>query len=61
MVSESLLLGHPLDLILAIAAKAEKVRPRPEHVADAWVNQDQGHEAYFFENVGTGSERRRMI
>ena len=43
-----------LDLILATATKHEANRPRPEDVADAWVDQVQGHEAYFFENVQHG-------
>lgn len=42
------------DVILATATKAEKDRPRPEDIADAWVNQNQGHERYFFENVRHG-------
>jgi len=43
-----------VDLILGIATKAEATRPRPEDIADAWIDQDQGHERYFFENVRHG-------
>ena len=43
-----------VDVILGLATKAESMRPRPEEVADAWIDQDQGHEHYFFENVRHG-------
>ncbi|HEX9631948.1 MAG TPA: hypothetical protein VGA02_05735 [Gemmatimonadales bacterium] len=40
--------------MLATATQGECTRPTPEVVADAWVDQDQGHEKYFFENVRNG-------
>lgn len=43
-----------VDLILATATRAERNHPHPEEIADAWVNQNQGHERYFFENVRHG-------
>lgn len=43
-----------VDLILATATRAEKVRPGPIEVADAWLGQHAGHERYFFENVRHG-------
>jgi len=43
-----------VDLILATATKADATRPHAEDVADAWINQNQGHERYFFENVRHG-------
>ncbi len=43
-----------VDLILATATKAEKERPAPNAIADAWVDQSGGHERYFFENVRHG-------
>jgi hypothetical protein len=43
-----------LDVIFATATKAEATRPLPADVADAWINQDEGYESYFFENVRHG-------
>lgn len=43
-----------VEVILATATKADTARPLPEDIADAWINQDQGHELYFFENVRHG-------
>jgi hypothetical protein len=43
-----------LDLILATATQAESTPSTPEKVADAWIEQDEGQEAYFFENVRYG-------
>ena len=43
-----------MDLILATATRAEETPPRAEEVADAWINQEQAHERYFFENVRHG-------
>lgn len=43
-----------VDLILATVTKADENLPRPEEIADSWINQDQGHERYFFENVRHG-------
>jgi hypothetical protein len=43
-----------IDLILATATRAETIRPTPESVADAWVQQSNGHERYFFNNVRYG-------
>lgn len=42
-----------IDIILATATKATG-RATPEEVADAWLNQDGGHEGYFFKNVAAG-------
>jgi len=46
--------GPSFDLILATATQAESRLQTPDQVADAWVEQDEGHEAYFFENVRHG-------
>ncbi len=43
-----------LDVILATATKANEKRPCPNDIADAWIDQNQGHELYFFENVRHG-------
>lgn len=43
-----------LDLILATATEADKQRPHPKDIADAWSNQDAGNEHYFFENIRNG-------
>lgn len=43
-----------IDLILATATRAETSRPTLESVADAWVQQSNGHERYFFNNVRHG-------
>ena len=43
--------ANDLDMVLAIATKAEPTLPTPTEIADAWINQDCGHERYFFENV----------
>jgi len=43
-----------VDVLLATATKAEKKRPSPEDIADAWVDQKDDHERYFFENVRHG-------
>jgi len=43
-----------VDVILATATRSDENLPRPEDIADAWINQDQGHERYFFENVRCG-------
>lgn len=40
-----------VDVILATATKAECKIPTPEQVADAWIDKNNGHESYFFENV----------
>ena len=37
-----------------LATKADPTRPSPEDVADAWINQRDGRESYFFENVRCG-------
>ncbi len=42
------------DMILATATKAEATRPTVTEIADAWINQNQGHERYFFENIRHG-------
>jgi hypothetical protein len=42
------------DVILATATKPDDVLPTPDVIADAWVNQRDGHEVYFFENVRHG-------
>lgn len=39
------------DVLLATATSAAGEIPTPDQVADAWVTQDGGHEAYFFNNV----------
>jgi len=43
-----------VDVILSTATQAEKTLPTAEEIADAWINQDSGHERYFFENVRHG-------
>ena len=43
-----------LDIVLATATRAEATRPTAIEIADAWVNQNAGHERYFFENVRHG-------
>lgn len=43
-----------VDLILAIATKAEATCPSAEDIADAWLGQEKGYERYFFENVRQG-------
>jgi hypothetical protein len=40
-----------VDVVLATVSRAEDVRPKPEDIADAWIDQNRGHERYFFENV----------
>jgi len=48
--------GRPadVDVVLATATKAEANRPTATEIADAWVDQNNGHERYFFENVRHG-------
>lgn len=48
--------GTPVaaDVILATATRAEPSWPTSEEIADAWVQQNQGHERYFFLNVQNG-------
>jgi len=43
-----------VDLILATATKADDKRPSPKEIANAWVNQNQERDVYFFENVRYG-------
>lgn len=43
-----------LEVLLATATEPDATRPLPEEVADAWIDQNQGHERYFFENVRHG-------
>jgi hypothetical protein len=43
-----------LDVLLATATRPEKTRPSPKDVADAWANQESGHEKYFLRNVEHG-------
>lgn len=40
-----------LDFLLATATRRECTRPTAEAIADAWADQKDGHERYFFENV----------
>lgn len=40
-----------LDFLLATVTRRACTRPTPEAIADAWINQNAGHERYFFENV----------
>lgn len=42
------------DVILAAATKGESINPDAHEVADAWVDQSGGYEAYFFENIRHG-------
>ncbi|HZT35030.1 MAG TPA: hypothetical protein VFA15_03850 [Nitrososphaera sp.] len=42
------------EIILATATKGKSIQPTPEQVAEAWINQDNGYEEYFFENVKHG-------
>ena len=50
--------GAPLeiDLVLATATKPrpETSRPEANEIADAWIEQDDGNEQYFLENVANG-------
>ncbi len=43
-----------VDLILATATKPDGKRPSPKNIADAWNNQNNGHERYFFQNIRHG-------
>jgi hypothetical protein len=45
-----------VDIILAIAtmARPENERPSPRDVAKAWIDQKEGHERYFLDNVRHG-------
>lgn len=43
-----------VDSILATATRPENKRPNSNEIADAWVDQNEGHERYFFENVRHG-------
>ena len=49
-----------VDIILTTATKAEATRPTATEISDAWVDQSDGHERYFFENIRHGI-RRPMI
>lgn len=40
-----------LDFVLATANQRECTRPSAEAIADAWIDQQEGHERYFFENI----------
>jgi hypothetical protein len=64
-VNENGLLGIPwpaaisgapddVDVILATVTKPDPIRPSPEKIAEAWVDQNHGYERYFFENVRHG-------
>lgn len=48
--------GAPVvaDVILAAATQAEASRPSPSQIADAWIEQNNGKERYFFQNVQSG-------
>ena len=48
--------GQPVDfdVILATATKPEAERPTVRAVADAWIDQSNEQEAYFFNNVQHG-------
>jgi len=37
-----------------MAAIHHERRPTPEQVAEAWINQEKGHERYSFENIRCG-------
>ena len=43
-----------VDMILATVTKAQATQPSVTKIVDAWINQNQGHERYFFENVRHG-------
>jgi hypothetical protein len=43
-----------IDLLLAVANRSASSCPSPEEVADAWTQQHEGHERYFFENLKHG-------
>lgn len=43
-----------VDLLLATATRPEQDHPTVGEIADAWVNQSNGYERYFFENVRHG-------
>jgi hypothetical protein len=45
---------YDADVLLATATKAASIVPSPEDVADAWIDQDEGFEVYFFNNVRHG-------
>jgi len=44
----------PFDVILATATRAAKPSVSARAVAEAWIQQSDGHERYFFENVRHG-------
>jgi len=43
-----------VEMILATATRADATRPPATEIADAWIDQNDGHERYFFENVRHG-------
>lgn len=45
-----------IDIILGTATMPDPKdkRPKPAEIASAWIEQDEGHERYFFENVRHG-------
>lgn len=43
-----------VDIILATATKPRPTPPSAEDIAEAWVDQNNRHERYFFENVRHG-------
>lgn len=45
--------GHPVDLdvILAAVTKPDAKPPTAQAIADAWIDQCDGYERYFFNNV----------
>jgi len=43
-----------VDVVLATATKTQAKRPTAFEIADAWIDQRNGHERYFLENVRHG-------
>ena len=42
------------DIILATATAAERTPPSVKDIAEAWIEQKDGYEEYFFENIRAG-------
>ena len=40
-----------VDILLSTSTQANRPLPTAIEIADAWINQNEGHERYFFENV----------
>ena len=40
-----------MDIIFATVTEPEKILPVPQQIAEAWINQNDGYEEYFFNNI----------